>query len=109
MKTRLQSHLSPAVVPLAMIAFSGIWFMAAWVFSLTHERTKDEIFGAPVWVLLILTLVPLSSWFLLAPWLLIIRWRDDERLRPIDWFGLAAAIAPFAFIGVMLLILYFSR
>ena len=102
------SRITPAVVSSTLIAFSALWFVSAYVFYVTNRQSKDGVFGAPVWSLLLLTLVPLST-FLLAPLLLRARRVDGQRLRAIDYCALAAGVAPFAFVGVLFLILYLSR
>jgi hypothetical protein len=96
------------VLSSALIVFSAIWFVSAWVFNITNRGSKDGVFGAPVWALLFLTLVPLST-FLLAPWLLRARRSEGERLRAIDYCALAAGVAPFAFVGILVLIISASK
>jgi len=89
-----------------LIAFSGFWFVAALVFYLTNRTSKDGVSDAPLWALLILVLVPLSV-FLLAPCLVRARRADHQRLRTLDCCALLAGIAPFIFVGAILLMYYF--
>jgi len=105
MRTIPQQWISPTVLSGALITLSLAWFVSAYVFSVTNEQSKDGVFGAPVWALLLLALVPLST-FVLAPWLLRARRGDGQRLRAVDYFALSAAIAPFVFIGVLFLLFY---
>lgn len=103
MNTSTQSRVSPTVLSSMLIAFSTVWFVSAYVFYLTNRNSKDGVFGAPIWALLFLTLIPLST-FLLAPWLLRARRGAGERLRAIDHCALVAGVAPFAFVGILFLI-----
>jgi len=91
-----------------LIAFSALWFLSAYVFYLTNRSSKDGVFGAPVWALLFLTLIPLST-FLLAPKLVRARRVDVDRLRAIDYCALIAGVAPFLFVGGLVLLFYFTR
>ena len=108
MNTSLRSRVSATVLSSALIALSALWFVSAWVFHLTNRSSKDGVFGAPVSVLLFLVLIPLSTLFL-APWLLIARRSNSERLRPIDCCGLLAGVAPFIFVGILILIVPANR
>ena len=82
MSTSLQSRVSPTLLSSTLIASSALWFVSAWVFHLTNRNSKDGVFGAPVWILLLLILIPLST-FLLTPWLLWARRAGGERLRAV--------------------------
>jgi hypothetical protein len=93
------------VLSSALIALSVLWFVSAYVFYLTNRQSQDGVFGAPLWALSFLTLVPLTT-FLLGPLLLRARRRDGQALRPIDYCALLAGGAPFAFVGVLFLILF---
>lgn len=108
MDTSRQARLSPTVLSSVLIALSALWFISAYVFYLTNRESKDGVFGAPVWALLFLTLVPLSTFFL-APCLIGARRHDGQRLSVVDYWALAAGIAPFAFVGGLFLILFLSR
>src|SRR5438477_11929236 len=108
MSPRIQSRVSPTVLSGTLIGFSVLWFASAYVFYLTNRQSKDGVFGAPVWALLFLTLVPLST-FLLAPLLLRARRVDGQRLKAIDYCALAAGVAPFAFVGALFLIFFVIR
>jgi hypothetical protein len=108
MNPELRSRISPTVLSGALLAFSAIWFTSAWVFYLGNRSSKDGVFGAPVWSLLFLALVPLST-FLLAPLLINARRCHGERLRVVDYCALVAAAAPFAFVGFLLLVLVVIR
>jgi hypothetical protein len=103
-----QSRVSPTVLSTVLIASSVVWFFSAWVFYLTNQSSKDEVFGAPVWALLFLVLVPLSA-CLLAPLLVKVRRCHGERLRVVDYCALAAGVAPFAFVAVLLLVFFITR
>src|ERR1051326_8073946 len=97
MNASWQSRVSASVLSSLLIAFSCLWFVSAWVYYVTNRHSKDGTFGAPVWVLLFLVLVPLSTLFL-APWLLLARRSVGQRLRAIDYCALAAGAAPFIFV-----------
>jgi hypothetical protein len=103
-----QSRVSPTLLPSALIASSVVWFFSAWVFYLTNRSSKDGVFGAPVWALLFLVLVPLIS-CLLAPLLVKVRRCHGERLQVVDYCALAAGVAPFAFVALLLLVLFITR
>ena len=98
-------RVSPTVISSAMIAFSCLWVVSAWVFYVTNRHSKDGVFGAPVWALLFLVLVPLST-FVLAPCLVKARRTEEQRLKALDYCALLAGMAPFIFVGAILLIYY---
>ena len=108
MHTSPQSRISPTVLSGTLIAFSALWFLSAYVFYLTNLNSKDGVFDAPVWALLFLTLIPLTT-FLLAPRLVRARRVDGQRLRAIDYCALTAGVAPFLFVGALVLIFYLFR
>ncbi len=95
MNTALHSRVSPVVLSSMLIALSALWFISACVFHVANRTSKDSIFAAPVWALLSLTLVPLST-CLLVPWLLRARRREGKHLQAIDCFALVAAVVSFA-------------
>ena len=103
-----QSRVSPTVLSSALIGFSSLWFVSAWVFHVSNRYSKDGVSGAPLWALLFLVLVPLSN-FVLVPWLLKARRADCQQLRAFDYCALLAGVAPFAFVGVLILIVIASR
>jgi hypothetical protein len=106
MRATPQSHVPPTVLSGVLIACSALWFVAAWIFYLTNRTSKDGVFGALLWALLLLVLVPLSV-FVLAPCLVKARRSDHQCLRALDYCELLAGIASFAFVGVLLLVYYF--
>ena len=108
MHTTPQTRISPSVLSGILIAFSALWFVSAYVFYLTNRNSKDGVFGAPVWDLLFVTLIPVIM-LLLAPWLVIARRVAGQHLRAIDYWALTAGFAPFAFVGILFLILFASR
>ena len=108
MSVSLRSRIPATVLSSALIALLAIWLVSAWVFYLTNRDSKDRVFGAPVWALLFLTLVPLST-LLLAPWLIRARRGQGERLRVIDYYALAAGMVPFGFVGLLLLTWFATR
>jgi len=108
MSTLSQTRVPPTVLSSALIALSAVWFISAYAFYVTNKTSKDGVFGAPVWALLFLTLVPLSTLFL-APWMLRARRADGQRLRVIDYCGLMAGGAPFVFVGILFLVLFAAR
>jgi hypothetical protein len=103
-----QSRISATVLSGALIVSSAVWFVSAWVFYLTNRSSKDGVFGAPVWALLLLVLVPLSA-CILAPLLVKERRCHGERLRVVDYCALAAGVSPFAFVGILLLVFFVTR
>lgn len=109
MSTSKQSRISPTVLPSAMIALSVLWFAAAWMFYITNRNSKDGVFGAPAWTLVILLLIPLSTLVILTPCLLRARWEENERLRLFDHCGLGAAVSPLVFLGILILIIFAVR
>lgn len=108
MNASSQSRVSPTVLSSALITFSALWFISAYVFYLTNRESKDGVFGAPVWALFFLTFIPLST-FLLAPSLLRARRVDGQRLRGVDYCALMAGVAPFAFVAVLFLMLFLTK
>jgi hypothetical protein len=108
MHTSPQSRISPTVLSGTLIAVSTLWFVLALVFNLTNQDSKDGVFGAPVWDLLSITVIPFAA-LVFAPWLVVARRLAGQRLRAIDYFALIAGITPLACIGILFLILFFSR
>jgi hypothetical protein len=92
-----------------MIALSALWFVSAWVFHVTNRNSKDGVFGAPVWALVVLVLIPLSTLAILTPCLLRARWEEEDRLHPLDYCGLVSAVSPLVFVGILILISFVSR
>jgi hypothetical protein len=85
-----------------LIGFSALWFVSACVFYLTSRSSKDGVFGAPVWALLLLILVPLSM-LLLLPLLLKERRGVGERLKAADYCALVAGGVSIVFAGFLFL------
>ena len=81
-----------------LIGLALLWFASAWVFHDANRQSKDGVFGAPVWTLGALVLVPLAT-LLLVPWLIVARRSDGQRLHGLDYLALLAGAAPFAFAG----------
>jgi hypothetical protein len=106
MRTTQLFRVPPAVLSGVLIAFSGLWLVSAWVFYLTNRTSKDGVFGAPLWALLFLVLVPLSV-FVLVPCLVRARRTDHQRLKTLDYCALLAGIAPFIVVGAILLMYHF--
>ena len=94
--------MTPTVLSFALILLSVLWFVSARVFSIANRHSKDGIFQAPVWTLLFLVLIPLSSFFL-GTMLFRARQSDDQPLRTIDYWAFAAAFAPLVFLGLVFL------
>jgi uncharacterized membrane protein len=90
-------RVTPTVLSLALILFSALWFVSARIFYVANRHSKDGIFQAPIWTLLFLVLVPLSS-FLLGTALFRARQSEDQPLSVIDYCALAAGLAPFVFL-----------
>jgi hypothetical protein len=101
MDRSLKLRLSPTLLSTALIAFSVLWFISAYVFDITNNgpvrTSKDGASGAPLWALFILILTPLSTLFL-VPWLFVARRRESYGLKRVDYFALFAAAAPFLYI-----------
>lgn len=97
----LQSRIWPTGFSVSLIALTAIWFVSVHVFDVANEHDKDGITGAPVWDLGLLLLIPITS-FVLAPLLIRARWVNREKLRVVDYCGLASGIAPFAYIGMLI-------
>jgi len=103
MQVPTQSRISATVLSSGLIVFSLLWFAAMLVFHVTNLQSKDGVFGAPVWTLLILVLVPLVT-LILTPLLFSARRAESQQLKVVDYCALAAAAAPFAFVGGLILI-----
>jgi uncharacterized membrane protein YhdT len=88
-----------------LIAFSVLWYISAYIFYLTNRNEKDGVFGAPVWDLLSVLLIPFIT-LLFAPWLVRARRIGGQRLHVIDYCALVAGFVPFLSIGVILLVLF---
>ena len=108
MQTPAQSRISPTVLSGGLIALSFLWFASVWVFRFTNRYSKDGVFDAPLWDLLVLALVPLST-LVLGPWLIRARHADGERLRAVDYCALLAGVAPFLFVGALCLFAFGAR
>lgn len=108
MHTSPQSRVSPTVISSALIVLSALWFVSAYVFYLANRQSKNGWSDAPVLAMLVLIVVPL-----LAPlftfWLLAARHAERQRVRPVDYIAMAAAAAPFIFVGILWLVLYSSK
>jgi hypothetical protein len=79
-----------------ILVLTSVWFVSAWVFHITNLHSKDGVFGAPVWSLGILLLVPLAS-LVLAACSIQERRTEGGKLRLIDFGALAAAASPVLF------------
>jgi hypothetical protein len=108
MHTSPQSKISPTVLSGILIALSAFWFISVCVFNLTNKDSKDGVFGAPVWDLLCITVVPLAA-LVFFPWLIVARRLAGQRLRVIDYCALTAGATPLACIGILFLVLFFRR
>ena len=104
-----QFRVSPTVLPSAMIALSALWFISAWVFDVANRNSKDGVFGAPVWALGVLVLIPFSTLVILTPCLLRARWEGEGRLRLFDYCGLAVGLSPFLFVLILIVLNLASR
>ena len=104
-----KSHVSPTVVSVALTGLSVLWFGSAYASFVAGRNSKDILFeSAPLWALLFLALVPLST-LILAPWLVRARRLDGRRLTGFDYWALAAGAAPFAFVVILLLVFVVTR
>jgi hypothetical protein len=103
MSTSFHRRLSPTVLSAALLVLAALWFVSAWVFHVTNLHSKDGFFGAPVWALVLLVLVPLTS-LVLAPCLVQERRSEGGRLHLVDYVALAAAVAPLVFVGALFLV-----
>ena len=108
MNTLRQSSITPTVLSGALVVSGALWSVAAYVFQVTNRQAKDGVFGAPLWALVVLVLVPLST-VVLAPWLLRARHSAKQKLRHIDYLALAMGAAPFAFVGGIYLVAFLTR
>ena len=94
------SRVSPTVLSSVLIAFAALWFVSAYVFYVTNLGSKDGVSAAPLWTMLLLVLIPLST-LIVGPWLVRARRADYQRLQPVDYYALAAAFAPLAITGAL--------
>jgi cytochrome bd-type quinol oxidase subunit 2 len=97
-------RLSPSVLSAALVVFAAAWFIAAWVFHAANEHSKDGVFGAPVWTLGVLVLVPVIS-LVLAPCMVQER-RSEGSLHKIDYVALLAAVSPVIFLVILFVVYY---
>jgi Kef-type K+ transport system membrane component KefB len=95
-------RVTPAILSFAMIVSAPLWFVAAHVFYVANRDSKDGISNAPLWTYLFLILIPTST-FLLLPMLLKERQNEGRRLQVVDYCGVMAGIAPFAFLAIVFL------
>src|SRR5271154_3423048 len=108
MNASRQFKASPKCLSGMLFAFSALWFVSAYVFYLKNRSSKDGVFGAPVWDLMFVTIAPFTAlWF--GPWLIIARRGAGQRLRLIDYCALIAGLAPFSYVGILLLIFFAGR
>ena len=98
-----QPRVSPTVLSIALMTFSIFWFVSAHVFYVSNKDSKDGVSNAPLWTYLFLLIVPAST-FLIWPVLLRARRGEKQRLGLIDYCGLGAGLAPFVFLGLLILI-----
>lgn len=103
----MQARVSPTVISGAMIAFSCLWVVSAWVFYVSNQESSDGVFGAPLWALLFLLLVPMSN-LMLAPCLVRARWTEQQRLKLLDYCALVGGAAIVVIVGAVFLMLYYG-
>jgi len=94
------SRVSPTVLSSVLIAFAALWFVSAYVFYVTNLGSKDGVSAAPLWTMLLLVLIPLST-LIVGPWLVRARRADYQRLQPVDYYALAAAFTPLTITGAL--------
>jgi len=94
------SRVSPTVLSSVLIAFAAIWYISAYVFYVTNLGSKDGVSAAPLWTMLLLVLVPLST-LIIGPWLIRARRVAGQHLRPVDICALVAAFMPLVISGVL--------
>jgi hypothetical protein len=100
MHTTPHSRISPTVLSSGLIAFSALWFVSAYVFYITNRGSKDGVSAAPLWTMLLLVLIPLST-LVIGPWLVRARRVDSQRQRLVDYCALIAGSAPVAIIAAL--------
>ena len=105
MTTILRTRIAPTVLAMLLIAGAVLWFGAAYAFVEANRGSKDGISAAPVWAMILLLMIP-SSTFALGPMLVSARREEGARLRWIDYCGLAAGAAPFIAMGILFLMIY---
>jgi hypothetical protein len=98
MSISIHRRLPPTVISAALLIFAGVWFVSARIFHVANLHSKDGVFGAPVWSLGILFLVPLTS-LVLGPCLVHERRTAWGKLHLVDYAALVAALAPFLFVA----------
>jgi hypothetical protein len=91
-----------------LIGYASLWFAAAFAFYLANRQSKDGWSAAPVPVMWALVILPLLA-LVLAVSLVSARRAQGQRLRVFDYFAIAAAVAPFAFVGVVFLVMALTR
>lgn len=99
------SRISPTVLSSVLIAFAALWFVSAYVFYITNLGSKDGVSAAPLWTMLLLLLIPLST-LIVGPWLVRARRADSQLLGPIDYCALAAAFAPLAIVAALFIYVF---
>ena len=99
------SRVSPTVLSSALIAFAALWFISAYVFYVTNLGSKDGVSAAPLWTMVLLVLIPLST-LIVGPWLVRARRVDGQRLLPVDYCALAAAFAPLAIMAALFIYVF---
>jgi hypothetical protein len=105
MNTSPHSRVSPTVLSSALIAFAALWFISAYVFYVTNLGSKDGVSAAPLWTMVLLVLIPLST-MIVGPWLVRARRIDGQRLLPVDYCALIAAFAPLAITGALFIYVF---
>src|SRR5437588_12414551 len=100
MNVSAKSRVSPIVLSAALIAFQVLWCASIFVFRVTNQSSKDGVSAAPLWTMLVLLLVPLST-IILGPWLVRARRVDGHRLHAVDYCALVVRLVPLAFVGIL--------
>src|SRR2546423_7212857 len=104
MHAPLRFRVSPTVLSGVMIGYASLWFAAAFAFYLANRQSKDGWSAAPVPLIWALAILPLLA-LVLAASLVSARRAQGQRLRVVDYFAITAAVAPFAFVGVVFLVM----
>ena len=108
MSTLRQFNITPTVLSSALVVSGALWSVAAYAFQVTNRHSKDGVFGAPLWALVVLALVPLST-LVLAPWLVRARHTAKQRLGSFDCLALAVGAVPFVVVGGIYLVAFLTR
>jgi hypothetical protein len=85
-----RNQVSGAALSVALIVFSGMWHVASCACYATSGFTVDWSATSLFWLLTVV----ISPAICFAGCMILVDWRKQRQLAPIEWWALAAAFVP---------------